>query len=81
MTKPSITVVAGLSGSGKTNWICQQIRDIKSLQKVIYFSPGTGNIIIDQTCIANEFPGIQVFSDGQEIEFLHQIPQAKEVYI
>lgn len=81
MTIPSITVVAGLSGSGKTNWICQQIRDIKSPEKVIYFSPGTGNVIIDQTRIATEFPGIQVFGDGQEIEFLHQIPQAKEVYI
>ncbi len=65
----------------ETNWICQQIRDIKSLEKVIYFSPGTGNFIIDETRIATEFPGTQVFGDGQKIEFLHQIPQAKEVYI
>ncbi|MCM0592997.1 MAG: GTP-binding protein [Gloeotrichia echinulata DVL01] len=81
MTIPIITVVAGPTGSGKTTWICQQIRDIAAVEKVIYFSPGTGNVPIDQNRIAAEFPGIQIFGDGQEIEFVHQIPQADAVYI
>ncbi|MGM3304581.1 GTP-binding protein [Anabaena sp. WFMT] len=81
MTIPSITVVAGLSGAGKTNWIYQQIRDIKSVDKLIYFSPGSGNVIVDQTRISTDFPGIQVFGDGQEIEFLHQLPKADAVYV
>ncbi|MEA5575889.1 GTP-binding protein [Anabaena sp. UHCC 0451] len=81
MNIPSITVVAGLSGTGKTTWIRQQIRDIKSLEKVIYFSPGTGNVIIDQTCIKTEFPGINCFGDGQEIDFINQIPAADHIYI
>jgi hypothetical protein len=81
MTIPSITLVAGLSGAGKTNWICQQIRDIGSVKNVIYFSSGNGNVIIDQARINTEFPGIQVFGDSQEIEFFHQISKADEVYI
>ena len=59
MSLPIITVVAGLSGSGKTTWICQQIRDVPSVEKVIYFCPGTGNVPIDQTKIATEFPNIK----------------------
>jgi G3E family GTPase len=84
MNIPSITVVAGLSGSGKTTWIRQQIREIKSpekLEKLIYFAPGTGNVLIDHSCIAAEFPGIKVFGDRQEMEFIHQIPAANHVYI
>lgn len=81
MSIPIITVVAGPTGSGKTTWICQQIRDIADLEKVIYFSPGTGNVPIDQNRIATEFPGIQVFGDGQEIEFVQQIPYSDAVYI
>ncbi|MEY2913480.1 MAG: hypothetical protein RLZZ184_2789 [Cyanobacteriota bacterium] len=36
MNTPMITVVAGLFGSGKTTWICQEIREIISSKKVIY---------------------------------------------
>lgn len=81
MLTPIITVVAGSSGVGKTTWICQQIQNVTSVEKLIYFSPGIGTVPIDQTRIATEFPGIQVFGDGQEIEFLNQIPQAGAVYI
>ncbi|MBE9233448.1 GTP-binding protein [Cuspidothrix issatschenkoi LEGE 03284] len=81
MSLPIITVVAGLSGSGKTTWISQQIRDVPSVEKVIYFCPGTGNVPIDQTKIATEFPNLKLFGDGQEIEFLYQIPTADSVYI
>jgi hypothetical protein len=76
-----ITVVAGLFGSGKTTWISQKIRDVPSVEKVIYFCPGTGNVPIDQTKIATEFPNLKLFGDGQEIEFLYQIPTADSVYI
>ncbi|MEY3221951.1 MAG: GTP-binding protein [Cuspidothrix sp.] len=81
MSLPMITVVAGLFGSGKTTWISQQIRDVPSVEKVIYFCPGTGNVPIDQTKIATEFPNLKLFGDGQEIEFLYQIPTADSVYI
>lgn len=78
---PNIIVVAGSSGAGKTTWVCQQMREIAAVDKIIYFSPGTGTVPIDQTRIATEFPGIQVFSDGQEVEFFNQIPKAEAVYI
>lgn len=81
MSLPNITVVAGSSGAGKTTWVCQQMRDIAAVDKIIYFSPGTGTVPIDQNRIATEFPGIQVFGDGQEVEFFNQIPQAEAVYI
>lgn len=81
MSVPIITVVAGSSGAGKTTWVCQQMRDIAAVDKIIYFSPGTGTVPIDQNRIATEFPGMQVFGDGQEVEFFNQIPQAETVYI
>ncbi len=81
MSVPNIIVVAGLSGAGKTTWVCQQMRDIADVDKIIYYSPGTGTVPIDQNRIAAEFPGIQVFSDGQEVEFINQIPKADAVYI
>jgi hypothetical protein len=81
MPVPNIIVVTGSSGAGKTTWICQQMRDTAAVDKVIYFSPSTGTVPIDQTRIATEFPGIQVFGDGQEVEFFHQIPKADAVYI
>ncbi len=81
MNTPMITVVAGLFGSGKTTWICQQIREIISSEKVTYFSLGTGNIPIDKTKMATDFPDLKIFSDGQEIEFIDHIPTADSVYI
>lgn len=81
MSVPNIIVVAGSSGAGKTTWVCQQMRDIADVEQIIYFSPGTGTVPIDQSRITTEFPGIQVFSDGQEVEFLNQIPKAEAVYI
>ncbi|MDB9401782.1 hypothetical protein PN459_17625 [Microcystis aeruginosa CS-567/02-A1] len=44
MSIPMITVVAGPAGCGKTTWICQQLRNTASVENVIYFSPGTGNV-------------------------------------
>ena len=63
---PMITVVAGPAGCGKTTWICQHLRNAASAENVIYFSPGTGNVPIDQIRLSSEFPEVKVFSDGQE---------------
>ncbi len=81
MSVPNIVVVAGSSGAGKTTWVCQQMRDIADVDKIIYYSPGTGTIPVDQTRLASEFPDLQVFSDAQQVEFLNQIPKADVVYI
>ncbi|MDJ0737147.1 MAG: GTP-binding protein [Nostocaceae cyanobacterium] len=83
MNIPEITVVAGFAGSGKTAWIRQQVQNVAFTEdkSIIYFSPGTGNVPIDQTVISAEFPQIQVFRDGEEVEFTQQIPSAKLVYI
>lgn len=81
MSSPIITVVAGPAGSGKTTWICQQIQKTTSNENVIYFSPGTGKVPIDQTRLGAEFPEIKVFSDGQEVEFLTKLATSGNVYI
>ncbi|PSB51837.1 GTPase, G3E family protein, partial [filamentous cyanobacterium Phorm 6] len=50
MSHPTITAVAGPPGSGKTTWIRQQLA--AETLPVLYLCPGTGNVPIDQTCIA-----------------------------
>lgn len=64
MNQPVIMAVAGRAGVGKTTWIRQQIAT-ESLQ-VLYFSPGTGSVPIDQTCISAEFPQVKTLSDTQQ---------------
>lgn len=64
MNQLVITAVAGPAGIGKTTWIRQQIAT-ESLP-VVYFSPGTGNVPIDQACIAAEFPQVKTLSDTQK---------------
>ncbi|MGH1395261.1 MAG: GTP-binding protein [Trichormus sp.] len=81
MSVLNITVVAGPAGGGKTTWICHQMQNLSASEKIIYFSPGTGNVPIDQTRLAAEFPHVQVFQDGQEVEFLEQLATAETVYI
>jgi hypothetical protein len=81
ISKPKITVIAGVSGAGKTTWIRQQIQNQPDVNNIIYFSPGTGNVPIDQNRIATEYPGVKVFGDGQEIELINHIPQSRAVYI
>ncbi|NJM71011.1 MAG: GTP-binding protein [Scytonema sp. RU_4_4] len=86
MTQPKITVVAGSAGAGKTTWMTQQIACSAATggvttSHVVYFSPGTGNVPIDQTRLATEFPAVKVFRDGQEVEFLNQLATADAVYI
>ncbi|HIK05325.1 MAG TPA: GTP-binding protein [Trichormus sp. M33_DOE_039] len=81
MSVLNITVVAGPAGCGKTTWICRQIQNLTANENVIYFSPGTGKVPIDQTRLAAEFPNLKVFQDGQEVEFLQQLATVDTVYI
>ena len=81
MSVPIITVVAGPSGCGKTTWICQKLQSTASAENIIYFSPGTGNVPIDQTRLTAEFPEMKVFGDGEEVEFFTQLEVAEIVYI
>jgi hypothetical protein len=81
-----IIVVAGTVGSGKTNWIYQQLstnydRYNSSNQKILYFSPGTGSVPIDQKRLESDFPTIKVFNDGQESDFVKQLESADFAYI
>ncbi|MBD2772160.1 GTP-binding protein [Iningainema tapete] len=82
MLNPKITVVAGPAGVGKTTWIAQQIANSGATSRVSYFSPGTGNVPIDQTLIATKFPTVKVFNDKQVVEFKAQLAFSEDaVYI
>jgi hypothetical protein len=86
MGVPQTIVVAGTAGSGKTNWIYQQLssnynRYNPSQQKILYFNPGTGNTPIDQKRLESDFPTLTTFVDGQEAELLKQVESADFVYI
>lgn len=81
MSIPIITVVAGPAGCGKTTWICQELQKNAAVENIIYFSPGTGTVPIDQTRLAAEFPAVKVFADGQEMEFFTQLAAAQNTYI
>jgi hypothetical protein len=75
-----------MAGCGKTTWICQQLALVSNKfnsypEKILYFSPGTGKVPIDQTRLKTDFPELQVFNDGQEREFFQQIKLAYTVYI
>jgi hypothetical protein len=82
MNIPRISVIAGPSGAGKTTWIYQQLvsRGICD-ENVLYYSPATGNVPIDQTRLSAELLDVTVFNDGQKANFLNQLPKASLVYI
>ncbi|BAZ38544.1 hypothetical protein NIES4101_44830 [Calothrix sp. NIES-4101] len=83
MSITTIRVVAGDAGCGKTTWISQQISTItaKEIKNILYFCPGTGNLPIDQIRLIADFPQIEVFKDGQEIEFIQKIMSANAVFM
>ncbi|MFM7602282.1 MAG: GTP-binding protein [Pseudanabaena sp.] len=68
-----VLAIAGSAGIGKTGWIFQQIEQISA--PVVYFCPSAGNVPIDPTCLAAEFPNVQIFADGQELELIEQVEQ------
>jgi G3E family GTPase len=86
MNEEKITVVAGSVGCGKTTWIRQQLAlrqkaFPKSDKKVLYFNPSTRNVPIDQKLIALDCPGVQVFTETQQSEFLRELESAEAAYI
>lgn len=83
MNVSKIIVVAGMAGSGKTTWIHQQLSLMSSVspEKVLYFSPGVGNVPIDQKRLAAEFPFLKVFTDGQEAEFFKLLESAEVAFL
>jgi len=83
MDRSKITVIAGISGSGKTTWIHQQLNEMSPncIKDVLYFSPGVGSTPIDQKRLGAEFPFLKVFGDGQEAEFIQGLDSADAAFI
>lgn len=79
MNQPAITAVAGPPGSGKTTWIRQQLAT--ETGPLLYFSPGTGNVPIDPTCIAAGFPHIATLTDGEASLLAKHLENGVSVYI
>jgi hypothetical protein len=70
---PKVFAIAGVTGIGKTDWIRQQIAQISA--PIVYFCPSVGNVPIDLTCMKAEFPDVQIFTDGQELELMEKVEQ------
>ena len=78
MSKPIITVVAGPPGVGKTNFIREQMpKD----SPAVYFSPGTGNVPIDHTCLATDFPNLKIITDAQESQLIEYLANGTVAFI
>ena len=78
MSKPIITVVAGIPGVGKTSFIRKQIPKANS---AVYFSPGTGNVPIDQTCLAIDFPNLKIITDAQESQLIEYLANGGVAFV
>ena len=74
-----VWAIAGAVGIGKTGWIYQQIEQISA--PVVYFCPSAGNVPIDPTCLIAEFPHVQIFADGQELELIEKVEQGAIAFI
>lgn len=74
-----VFAIAGATGIGKTVWIQQQIAQISA--PVVYFCPNVGNVPIDSTCLRAEFPDLQIFTDGQELELIEQVEKGAIAFI
>ncbi len=79
MSKYVITVVVGPPGVGKTTWIRQQLA--QTTGPVLYFSPATGTVPIDQTRIVTEEPEVKILVDGQESQILEHLEAGMSAYI
>ena len=83
MPVSQIIAVAGAPGIGKTTWIKQQIAqgNAQSPLPVVFFCPGAGTVPIDLTCMAAEFPSIQILLEGQELQLIEQIDNGATAFI
>lgn len=74
-----ITAISGLPGSGKTEWIREQIA--QNQRKAVYFSPQTANFPIDDLRLQSTESKVQVFFTGG-IEELSKLAQTeRQVYL
>ena len=78
MSSPSLIVVAGPSGGGKTTLIVQQLKH--STHPTFYFSPGLGLITVDLARINYTCPAVQVIGGDQEKSWLTNLPRNALVY-
>ncbi|MEL6605040.1 MAG: GTP-binding protein [Cyanobacteria bacterium J06614_10] len=78
---PSITLVAGPPGIGKTTWISQFLSD--SAQPLFYLHPRTGSGVepIDRLRVSYCFPQVSVIDDSQAAELLLNLPEGAQVYV
>ena len=83
MNASQIIVVAGMAGVGKTTWIQQQLSLMNRVRSdtVLYLSPEVGNVPIDQTRLATEFPFLKVFKNGEAAEFLKLVRSAEVTFV
>ena len=83
MNISKIIVVAGMAGVGKTTWIQQQLSVMNRVlsDSVLYLSPGVGNVPIDQTRLATEFPFLKMFKNGEAAEFFKLVRSAEVAFV
>ena len=75
-----IIAVAGSLGAGKSQWIRQQIAQIDN-QPIGYFSPQTDSVPIDTIFLQSEYPQLQIYQTGQEVELIKSQIDGTTTYI
>lgn len=75
-----IIAVAGSLGVGKSQWIWQQIAQIDN-QPLGYFSPQTDSVPIDTIFLQSEYPQLQIYQTGQEVELIKSQIDETTTYI
>ncbi|MGF1488136.1 MAG: GTP-binding protein [Prochloraceae cyanobacterium] len=75
-----IIAVAGSLGAGKSQWIRQQIAQIDN-QPLGYFSPQTDSVPIDTIFLKSEYPQLQIYQTGQEVELIKSQVDRTVTYI
>lgn len=78
MTAPSVIVVAGSSGSGKTTWISQALKE--HAETCIYLYLGLGEMPMDLAHIGYCYPWVQVLPENQ-IPLLQELPKEVVVFL
>ncbi|MEO1373748.1 MAG: hypothetical protein AAFW70_05365 [Cyanobacteria bacterium J06635_10] len=86
MDEDKIVIVGGYIGCGKTTWINQQIALKEKAfpryyKKILYLKASTEQVQIDPHRISVDFPTVQVFCDGQEVDFINELESADIAYI
>lgn len=70
----AVTVVGGLAGVGKTQWVRQRIQQHQGQGKpMFYFAPGEGQLPLDRTLLQLEFPDLVGFTPDQEADLIRWV--------